>query len=600
MAIKYTKTISGDFGGNFNSSQFKSEVEVDDDIIPTCTHINVNDDNIDIWFDTTLSAGEQTTLNELVSYHTIPIVIGEALEHYDALVSADGNGDYLLPSAAFNAGAKTVYIRTGTYVESSDITIPNNGVLVGETVAPVVIYFAGPFSVKIDGSGGSKEISGTISITNCTTDVIGTGTTFTNLTTDDYILLGQNFYQIASITDNTNLILSENYKGRSINNQSYVAQSMHTGVNISNLIITNSSGTGLYMRAVRGTIIHCCGLLSNNIGLEMVDSSTNSITSVNCYNNTIHGMSFNDSYSISLANGETYNNGSNGIDISGNSSNIVFNGALIANNNTDGVNISGTVTNVLINDCTMQRNNEKGINTGINTTNVVIDGTLICYNGSSGVDFEGSNNILSNCIISYSGICGIHTGANGTITGNHVFNNTTIGIDMTGDSNCRVSCNNIYNNSGDGIYMDGDNNGISDNFIRNNGSEGIMIVGGIDNDVNGNTIADNTSDGVKLSGQCASTIFANNRIKNNVIGIDVPSMSDDCVISGNIITGNSSHGIIVAANYCIITGNRCKLNGGDGCVIANGGTGNTTKINGFVGNSGADLIDNGNGTIKDI
>ncbi len=556
-------------------------------------------DTVTCKFASDISTAEQTTLSNLAGTFVPAPFIGNKTPNYDALVAADGSGDHLKPSAAFAAGAKTIYVRSGTYVETSDINIPNHGVMVGESTAPVVLYFVGAYGVKIDGSGGVKETTGTISITNNTNSVTGSGTTFTNLTVGDYLLLDQNFYQIATITDATNLTLTENYKGNPILDLDYVAQAMHTAINLSNLIIIGSTVSGLYLRAVRSTIISYVGVMNNNIGVEIVDSAANAMSTVNCYNNTSHGMCFDNSYSIGLINGESYNNGGNGYHVMGNSNNIVFNGVLANNNNGTGITITGNSTNILINDCTVKRNNGTAIITEVNTGTAVIDGSLMSYNGSDGVYFSGSDNIISNCIIGYNELRGIHAGTNGTVTGNQVFNNGTIGIDMTGDSNSQISSNNIHDNGSDGIYMNGDNNGISDNNIRSNGAKGIHINIGKDNDIDGNTIADNTEEGIKMIGACTMTIVANNRIKNNTVGVDIPSTSDDCTINGNIISGNSSHGISLGSNECIVSGNRCKGNGGDGCIILTGATSNLVKTNIFTGNTGANLTDNGTTTVTD-
>ena len=69
----YNFTISGDFGGEINSLQFHKEVVNEETITPNLIGINVisEDDNVDINFDSTLSSGEQTTLTELISSHSV-------------------------------------------------------------------------------------------------------------------------------------------------------------------------------------------------------------------------------------------------------------------------------------------------------------------------------------------------------------------------------------------------------------------------------------------------------------------------------------------------------------------------------------------------
>lgn len=51
---------------------------------------------------------------------------------WDAIVAQDGTGDFTGPYAAFAAGATTVYVKRGTYVLASRVTVPEGGVLSGE------------------------------------------------------------------------------------------------------------------------------------------------------------------------------------------------------------------------------------------------------------------------------------------------------------------------------------------------------------------------------------------------------------------------------------------------------------------------------------
>lgn len=74
--VKYTYTISSDFGGdinNLNMSQLHKAIADDAGITPVFDGISMEGDNVDIIFTTALSGAEQTTLNGLISGHT-PVV----------------------------------------------------------------------------------------------------------------------------------------------------------------------------------------------------------------------------------------------------------------------------------------------------------------------------------------------------------------------------------------------------------------------------------------------------------------------------------------------------------------------------------------------
>jgi len=66
----YNKSLSADFGGNLNQRQFHEEIESEAGITVTLQGITKTGDDIEIIFDSALSAGEQTTLNTLISNHS--------------------------------------------------------------------------------------------------------------------------------------------------------------------------------------------------------------------------------------------------------------------------------------------------------------------------------------------------------------------------------------------------------------------------------------------------------------------------------------------------------------------------------------------------
>ena len=52
---------------------------------------------------------------------------------------------------------------------------------------------------------------------------------------------------------------------------------MNTASALANMVVINSSVTGIYMRAVRNCSISCVAVLNNNIGIEILDSWDNTI-----------------------------------------------------------------------------------------------------------------------------------------------------------------------------------------------------------------------------------------------------------------------------------------------------------------------------------
>jgi len=70
MAASYSYSIATNFSGITPTiSLLQFEININVGIVPTCTYINRLDDNIDIMFDSTISAGEKIILDGLVSSH---------------------------------------------------------------------------------------------------------------------------------------------------------------------------------------------------------------------------------------------------------------------------------------------------------------------------------------------------------------------------------------------------------------------------------------------------------------------------------------------------------------------------------------------------
>jgi len=595
--MSYIRSLSNDFSGNLNPDQLQGEINGNAGIAPECLGVINPSDVVEIHFDAPLSAAEETTLATIISAHTPIVPVGGSLANFDALVAADGSGDYLKPSEAFAAGATSVYIRSGTYIETADVVMPNYGVLAGESVAPAVIYFAGPVGVKVDGSSGVKETTGTISLAHGTSVVTGTGTTFTNvpLNARTFIMLNENFYQVGAIVDDTTLALVDPYQGATLSNAKFMLQHMYTGVTVNNCILYNSATTGLYMRAVRSAVINVIGCMNCNVGMHLVDSAANIFTTLNAFNNTTHGMRVENTHSVGFVSGEMYNNGEHGVLVDGESGNVVFNGVLVSNNGADGVCVKDNATYVMFNTCVVQNNHEHGVETLAGTGNCIVDGTMLLCNGGDGLNLNGENNVLSNCAVAHNRGNGVLTTSPTVISGSHLHDNVGCGCHLTDES--QVTGNNIHGNGMDGIYAT--HSVIQGNCLKHNVGCGIQVNNGAQSCITGNSLSSNTLQGIKLVGNARETTLTGNQITGGTVGIEIPAGSDDCVVNGNIVQGNSSHGLSLGANECIVSGNRVRNNGGDGCVILAGASDNTVKINRFTGNTGGDFTDNGTATIKD-
>ena len=69
MTTTYNFSLASDFGGSLKSYQLHKEIDDDGGITPNLIGVNTEGDDVAIIFDATLSGGEETTLNGLVSAH---------------------------------------------------------------------------------------------------------------------------------------------------------------------------------------------------------------------------------------------------------------------------------------------------------------------------------------------------------------------------------------------------------------------------------------------------------------------------------------------------------------------------------------------------
>lgn len=476
---------------------------------------------------------------------------------YEAIVDAGGEGDYLLPSAAFTAGVTSIFIKNGIYNETSNITLPDRGSMYGESPAGVIISFGGgAFGITANGNGGTTYSAGTISVASGSTAVVGVGTLWlTNITPGDYILIGVTFMRVASVTNDLNLVLADVYNGESLTGSTYLAQSMFNGINLRNFVVTGSTVDGILLQGCRESVISNVASVSNSTGIRETNCSQIFVCTTVITNSTTDSVVVDSSYGVFFDSMEIFNSANNGLVISGTSAGTNVDACQINGCNNFGISIQGTATITNITDCKVCYNNVKGFDSLPGTGPCVVVGCTISNNGL-GIDFDGSDNNVSCNLFTNNAGFGIQAGDNGTIIGNHVNNNMGDGISMTIDDNCCVSNNVIVSNTGDGIGgIDGDNHTFNANHIRLNGGNGITITGD-NHTVVGNVIVGNTGDGVNITGGDNNTITAN-RIGTNTNGVNITNAAaTDNIVTTNNLLGNTGTNLINLGTLTIVAANK--------------------------------------------
>lgn len=553
MASIFTYSNNVDFDSKLTQSNkvhFLNAINASAGIGVNCSQIVLNQDVVEIWFDDVLTASQASVLAAMVAskYHD-PYL-------FDAIVDKNGSGDYVSVAAAFADGKKSVFVRDGTYVETSNIVLPDGGQLFGESQSNVRIVLAGGTSVMIDGSGGTKNTTGTVSCSNNSQAVTGSGTTFTASAPLNFILLGADFYQIASIESDTALTLVDSYQGTALSNFPCLVQQMFTGMKMANLIIAQSSATGVFVRAVRHCGFRAVAVLYCTPNFELIDSGGLALCElISGFSNGV-GFTANNAHTVLCDTLNVYNSTSDGIVANNASSSIVFQTCNVSNNNGNGLNLSDTTHDINVVDNIIKYNNAVGLLTASSTSRIIVTGCSVIDNGSHGVQMTGNFGVLSGNVLTRNSGDGVNgAGASNVITNNQAIQNAGDGMSYASGVGGIVSSNRCDGNSGNGMNITADNNSISNNAICNNGATG-LVYGGSSSTITSNNVYSNTLNGMRLTSTSSYAIVAQNQVLNNSAnGLLFDAGSTNSVVNYNVLANNTS-------------GN-----------VADNGTGNT-----FVGN----------------
>ena len=422
---------------------------------------------------------------------------------FDAVVP----DDYTLPSAAFAAGASSVFVRSGTYVETANVVIPNGGRLSGQ-ITGTIIDLSGGFTVTVDGSARRID-TGTIAFTNGLTAVVGTGTTFTTLNAGDFIAIGAVFFEIATITDATNLDLVETWEGRTRSTFPLLGTSMFSEVIIEDICFLGATATGLNINAVRNGVFRNLVVLSCLDNILLNDCGSLAFDTCRSAYSGVDGVNVLTSRTIRFDQCHFENNVQIGADVQTGSLAVKFTGCEFDGNGVDGCQVGGNATDVQLVACGSKNNAAKGVDITAGTARVIVVGGTIEFNGGVGVDLSGAQCTLTGAQIGNNGGDGVVSGNENTIAGNRIHDNVGDGIAMAGDTNVTVSGNTIDTNGSDGISVTGgggsDNSFIGNQIFDNTGT-GLNIVAGSDMVVSGNKVANNTAAQIVDSG--TDTVFA--------------------------------------------------------------------------------------------
>lgn len=459
---------------------------------------------------------------------------------YDAVVDAAGGGDYLLPSAAFTAGAKSVFVRKGVYTETANISIPSNGCMIGECPGSVVINLAGGFQVQLDGSG-RQTTAGTISVATNSTAVTGVGTNFTALVAGDHILLGDVFNQIASITDDTNLTLTATYEGQAISGQNMVGQSMLTAAGMENIVVVQAPGTAITLTQTlrcffQAVAVQACATGGGVPGWLITDSSGVVFRTCAAEENRDVGVRAITSTGLFFIGSFFKNNVSHGGEFNSCRA-VIMDGTISTQNGGDGIFVVNQSERIQLLDCVISYNDLVGVDTSPGSRSSIIANSTVAYNGQAGINFDGAADIVEGCLVNDNGGDGISAGDDGVISDCNILNNGGYGITMQQDQDCAVTSNVIRDNTLDGILAGADST-ITGNAIHSNGGDGINLTNAADDCVvTCNRVSGNGGNGITIAAAGRRATVIGNNFRGNT-GVSISDASPDAIKDTGDAAGN--------------------------------------------------------------
>ena len=370
---------------------------------------------------------------------------------YDAIVDAGGQGDFTTLEAAVSyvnaLGGGDIFVWGGTYTPISVMTITTPVNIVGQNSALAIINFNSTANNFVINSG-TVYTTGTITVINGTA-VTGSGTSWAaNVTAGQYLYLRTKWYLIASVTDDTHLVLGESYDENFVTLPStYRIATLTRGITFEGLTIKNSTGTGIAVTDCRDFFLDDVLFLTNNKGFVLNNVSNIVISGVVSAGNTSNGYELNNCGQVTAR----------GLASVGNSG---HNGVL---NVCEVLSIQASNASVAIG----------ASSDGLNVTSVVdADLNVICNsNGRIGVNLvSGNNNIIIKCVAR---------------------NNTSDGIKITATSDyCKIVNGHFDTNGGYGINIANAN---CDKNVVDGNSYNANVSGTLSDSGTGTVNGDNTT-----------------------------------------------------------------------------------------------------------
>ncbi len=208
-----------------------------------------------------------------------------------------------------SSGGGAIQLTGGIYNLSSDLNIYSNISLNGIGSGGTVFDFGGG-AFQIVAEGTNEYSDGTI-ITASGVNIEGDSTLWlTNASAGQGLFLGTRWYTIATVIDDTNLVLSEPYDN-SVGSfpAPYLIATVISNIEITGVTVTNSTVTGISITDGRKVNLEEVQVLFCDKGIGLYNCSEVSANLLECVANTGNGL---EASGLGLCNWTSINNSGNG------------------------------------------------------------------------------------------------------------------------------------------------------------------------------------------------------------------------------------------------------------------------------------------------
>ncbi len=353
-------------------------------------------------------------------------------------------------------GGGIVNLQAGTFTLAADITLYDNIVLQGAGSGSTILDFNNTaYGVKIVGTNGYE--TGSVTISNGDTTVVGTGTTWTSAMVGRSIMLQDFWYPVVGFTNTTHITIAYPYFGTNIATARYAIANIKSNTKVNYLTIKNSTSSLFKMKYVNNTAYYDVTCDNGDVGFDhqwVANVNSLLLLAQNCptygwrFNDTAFGMwiglnavgcgigviaSYLNNSAIAIfamqscttigfslshvnncgfVNFSISNNGSHGIELVTDNE-VGFNNGLLLANGGDGYKATDTSSGCEIIGVNVSHNGGWGVNiANANCTNDSIIGCYVHDNSSGQVTNSGTGTVLAgNTPASLNGASGSFTSA---------------------------------------------------------------------------------------------------------------------------------------------------------------------------------------------